>query len=360
MKSYRNLFGRLCDYDNLLLAFKKAKKRKSKKQYVIDFEKNLQNELFKLQWELLTGTYRPRPLTTFTVRDPKTRRISSSHFRDRVVHHAVCNIIEPIFEKRFICDTYANRKGKGTLAALKRFDCFLRKTTKNGRTIIVAKTGNDVIGYALKADIKHYFETVDHPVLISILRKRICDEDLLNLIQLILENHKTEIPEKGMPLGNLTSQFFANVYLGELDYFVKHDLKLKYYVRYVDDFIILEQNRALLEEYKQRISRFLLEKLKVELHQEKSRIIPLHRGITLLGFRVFYHYKLLKKANLNRIEKRILKLKEKLARGETDREHIALNIAGWEGYAKMANTHKLRMNIRKRAKELFVFVTNNI
>jgi len=133
MHTYRNLFQRLCSYENLLLAFRKAKKRKSMKPYVIEFEKSLENNLFQLQWELLTHTYKPRPLTVFTVRDPKTRKISSSDFRDRVIHHAICNIIEPIFEKRFIHDTYANRKGKGTLAALKRFDLFLHKVTGNGR-----------------------------------------------------------------------------------------------------------------------------------------------------------------------------------------------------------------------------------
>lgn len=133
MKTYCNLYQHLCSYENLLLAFINARKRKSLKPYVLDFEANLQNNLFSLQWELLTHTYKPKPLTTFTVRDPKTRKISASDFRDRVVHHAICNIIAPIFESRFICDTYANRKGKGTLAALKRFDSFLRKVTGNGR-----------------------------------------------------------------------------------------------------------------------------------------------------------------------------------------------------------------------------------
>ena len=124
MKTYGHLYSRLCDYNNLFLAFQKAKQRKAKKEYVIAFEKNLENNLYALQWELLTHTYRLRPLTTFTVRDPKTRKISASNFRDRVIHHAVCNIIEPIFEPRFIFDTFANRKGKGTLAALKRFYAF--------------------------------------------------------------------------------------------------------------------------------------------------------------------------------------------------------------------------------------------
>ena len=135
MKIYKHLFQSLCSYENLSLAYKKAKKHKSKKPYVIEFEQNLQNNLYKLQWELLTHTYTPKPIKFFTVRDPKTRRIGASNFRDRIIHHALINIISPIFESRFIHDSYANRKGKGTKAALQRFDYFLRKVAKNGKLI---------------------------------------------------------------------------------------------------------------------------------------------------------------------------------------------------------------------------------
>lgn len=135
MKTYRYLYERLCSSDNLLEAFRKAKRGKSKKLYVIEFEANLEKELSQLQQELSAKTYKPSPLTVFTVRDPKTRKISASHFRDRIVHHAICNIIGPIFESRFIHDNYANRKGRGTLAALKRFDTFVRKFTRNGALV---------------------------------------------------------------------------------------------------------------------------------------------------------------------------------------------------------------------------------
>lgn len=135
MKASRNLFQTLCSFDNLFLAYQKASKHKRKKAYVLEFEKELQNNLYKLQWELLTHAYNPRSLKTFTVRDPKTRKISAANFRDRVVHHALCNIILPIFESRFIYDTFANRKGKGTLATLKRFDFFVRKVSVNGKPI---------------------------------------------------------------------------------------------------------------------------------------------------------------------------------------------------------------------------------
>lgn len=133
MKTYKDLYSQLCSYENLELAFKKARKRKTGKEYVIEFEVDLEKNLLQLKQELETFTYRPAPLTLFTIKDPKTRRISASHFRDRVIHHAICNVIEPIFEKCFIHDSFANRKGKGTHAAILRFEHFLRKVTQNGK-----------------------------------------------------------------------------------------------------------------------------------------------------------------------------------------------------------------------------------
>ena len=164
--------------------------------------------------------------------------------------------------------------------------------------------------------------------MLSILRRRIKDEELLRLIGLILANHKTRTSGKGMPLGNLTSQFFANIYLSELDYFVKHGLKAKYYIRYVDDFVILERNRALLEAYMERIDCFLKQELKLELHPEKSKIILLQGGVTLLGFRVFFHYRLLKRSNQLRVWKRLRRFRERLDRGETTKKHVLLSMAG--------------------------------
>lgn len=284
-------------------AFKKAKKGKSKKWYVKEFESNLNSELIKLKIELETQTYRPNPLKRFIIRDPKTRVIHASAFRDRIVHHAICNLIEPIFEKLFIYDSYANRKKKGVHAGLTRFDEYKEKITKTGQLVKNAKDENMIRGYALKADIKHYFDTIDLEVLMKIIKKKITDEKVLQLIKIILDNHNLKIKGKGMPLGNLTSQFFANVYLNELDYYVKHNLKIKYYIRYVDDFIILHDSGVKLLLYKWLINNFLRQKLKLELHPEKSKILPLHRGIKLLGFKVFYHYKLPRKSNLTKFER---------------------------------------------------------
>ncbi|MEK6948372.1 MAG: hypothetical protein AABX19_03970 [Nanoarchaeota archaeon] len=177
-----SLFNKICSYENLYLAYEKARKRKTLKQYVIEFEKELKQNILDLQNELINGTYYPKPLETFILRDPKTRKISKSDFRDRVVHHALCNIIEPLFDKSFIYDNYANRLGKGSIKAVERFDIFKRKISKNFTKEC----------YVLKADIKHYFETVNHEVLITLIKKKIGDEKVLWLITKILNNHVTQ------------------------------------------------------------------------------------------------------------------------------------------------------------------------
>lgn len=251
MKTYKKLYQKLCSYENLLLAFNKAKKGKTKKPYVIEFEANLQENLLQLQKELIEKTYIPKPIVTVIIRDPKTRKIGKASFRDRVVHHALVNILNPIFEPIFIYDNYASRKKKGHHKALKRFDYFKRKVTQNGKKLKGIEDNNYVQGYALKADISKYFESVDHEILLSIIRERVKDENVLWLIRIILEyENNSSVKGRGMPLGNYTSQFFANVYLNKLDYFVKHKLRAKYYLRYVDDFIILHESRGRLEKYK--------------------------------------------------------------------------------------------------------------
>ena len=340
MENHDGLFTKLCSYENLELAYKKARKRKTLKNYVIEFEKNLKQNLQDLRNELIFHTYRPKPLKIFIVRDPKTRRISKSHFRDRVVHHALCNIIEPIFDKTFIYDSYANRINKGTHKAIERFDVFKRKASKN----------NTRSCYILKADIRHYFETVNHEVLLNIIRNKINDERVLWLIKTILHNHNkigNGRGNLGMPLGNLTSQFFANVYLSELDYFVKNELKAKYYIRYVDDFVILHQEEAKLKEYKLKIDNFLRENLNIELHPNKSKILSLGNGIGFLGFRIFFYHKLLKKSNIRKFEKKFAEKLKLYEQGGIRCEDFIQSLQGWLSYAIWANTYKLRRRFLK-------------
>lgn len=185
------------------------------------------------------------------------------------------------------------------------------------------------------------------------IEKKIKDEKVLWLIEIILKNHKTRVLRKGMPLGNLTSQFFANLYLNELDYFVKHKLKAKYYIRYVDDFVILHISEKVLSEWKSKINEFLKKNLEIGLHPEKSRIISLKRGITLLGFRIFSKYRLLKKSNARRIWKRLEKFKFKYNKNEMNREEIVQSLEGWLAYAEFANSYTFRKRVVARFNELF-------
>ena len=326
MKTYKNLYPKLCSKENIALAFKKAQKRKSRKPYVIEFKNNLNENLEALRLELLSNIYKPRPLKTFIIRDPKTRKIKKSYFKDRIVHHAICNILEPIFEKRFIYDSFANRKGKGNLNAVKRFDKFKLKVSKN----------NTRNCHVFKADIKHYFDTVNHNILINILRKKVNDEKLISLISKVLKNNSDTV---GMPLGNMTSQFFANVYLNELDQFIKHKLKVKYYIRYVDDFVILHNNKDILESYKGRINVFLKEKLQLEIHPNKSKILFLRKGISFLGFRNFPYHRLLRKANILNMKRKIAEITQK------NYDSLCEFLEGWMAYANHANTYNLRRKI---------------
>jgi retron-type reverse transcriptase len=328
MKSYNNLYSEIISLKNLILAYQKARKGKTKRKYVREFEENLAYNLNVLHEELKNQTYKPEPLKTFILRDPKTRRISKSAFRDRIVHHALCNIIEPIFDSTFIYDSCANRKGKGTLFALNRFNIFQRRVTDN-----LSKEA-----FCLKADIKHYFQEVDRDILLGIIKRKIKCSKTIQLIKCILYNFDNS---KGMPLGNLTSQFFANVYLNELDYFVKHTLRAKYYIRYVDDFVILHNSKLQLEIWKSDLGRFLREILKIDLHPQKSKIVSLSKGVDFVGFISFYHFRLLRKRNINKFRNKIRIFNNQ----EIPEGKLKESLDGWMAYAKWANSYNVMKSL---------------
>ncbi len=343
MKTYTDLYQEIYSWKNLLEAFHKAKKNKSDRWYVMEFENNLASELEKLQDELLSFTYKPSQLKKMIIRDPKTRTIHIAEFRDRVVHHALVNIIGPILSARFIYDSFASQKGKGVHKAVMRFTDYARKVSNGGKLVSTAFNNNHVKGYCLKADIRHYFQTVDHKILLQIIGKKIKDENVLWLIKIILESFEEG---KGMPLGNYTSQFFANVYLNELDYFVKHNLRAKYYIRYVDDFVIIHQNKEILLSCKEKIVDFL-KTLQLTIHPEKTQILPLRNGITFLGYRIFYRYKLLRKSNWKKFQRKFHDNKQLYLKGEISMLKLRAGITGWEGYAQLANAYNLRKTIWK-------------
>ncbi len=348
MPAYYDLWKECCSYKNLELAFKKARKGKTLKPYVIEFENNLKQNLLQLRTELLLHCYKPKPLQTFILRDPKTRKISKSAFCDRVAHHALCNIIEPLFEKQFIYDSYANRKTKGTLKAIQRFEYFKKIVSRN-----FTKPA-----FVLKADIRKYFDHVDHSILLSILRRKIKDPKIIWLSKGILSNYSIA-PGKGMPLGNLTSQFFANVYLNELDQFVKKELKAKYYLRYVDDFVIFHSDRKKLQDYKEEISQFLSERLALSLHPDKSKIIPLKQGVEFLGLKIFRRHKLIKMKNIRKFKKNFTNLYSNYAEKKVQYDKIYDFLEGWNAYAKNADAYTLRNKINSQFEKEFPTETSS-
>ncbi len=352
MKTYNKLYEKLCSLENLYSAYEKAVKGKLGPD-VWEFKNKLDDNIFGLQQELINKTYKPKPLESFVVRDPKTRNISKSDFKDRVVHHSIVDRLNPIFDSMFIYDSYASRIGKGHHKALDRFIFFSRKASKNGKKLKGIKDNNYVCGYCLKADIKHYFDTVDKDILINIIKRRVKDDDFINLIKIILNNFEIE-NGKGMPLGNYTSQFFANIYLNKLDYYAKHELKIKYYIRYVDDIIILHNSKEILEDYLKKINLFLNERLKIELHPDKSKIIPLHKGIKALGFKNFYYYRLLKKSNVNQMRRKMKLWKDQYENGVVPYETLIARLEGWMENARHGNTYKLRKKIVAEFNEYFI------
>jgi retron-type reverse transcriptase len=328
MKSHKNLYPQIYDIKNLILAYKKARKGKSKKDYVIEFERCLGKNLRQLQKELFLEIYFPKNLASFILRDPKVRIISKSDFRDRIVHHAVCNVIESIFQKTFIYSSCANQKKKGTLFGITIFEKYKRKVTQN-----LSKEA-----FCLKCDIKKYFENVNLKILLNIISKKIKCKSTIVLIEKILYNFSNK---KGMPLGNLTSQFFANIYLNKLDYFIKHKLRCKYYIRYVDDFIILDKSNKYLRSIKNKIDIFLKEKLKIELHKKKTKIIFLSSCIDFIGFRNYYYHRLPRKRNILSMKRKIKLFNQ----NKISKEKFNEILNGWIAYVKWSDSYSPIRNL---------------
>jgi RNA-directed DNA polymerase len=339
MRTFKNLFDEIVAFKNLLHAAKKAQVGKRFKPSTARFNLNLEQELLALQGELLEQRYQPGPYRDFLIFDPKRRVISAAPYRDRVVHHALCNIIEPLFDKTFIFDSYACRKGKGTHKAMDRYTQFARKNK-----------------YVLKCDIQKYFQSIDRDILIKIISQKIRCERTLWLIQKIVESKEGTdllpqyLPEdglsnpRGIPIGNLTSQFFANIYLNGFDHFLKKHLECKYYIRYVDDFVILHDSKTRLHQVREEIVDYL-KTLRLCLHENKYRIYRVVDGIDFLGFRIFPTHRLLRKQNVKRASKRLKRLKEGYLSGKISLKQIGQSIHSWIGHVSRGDTYRLRKRL---------------
>lgn len=295
---------------------------------MLNFQKNLEENLINIQDELIRGTYEPRPYRTFTIYEPKERIIHVAPFRDRVIHHAIMNIIEPIWDRLFIYDTYACRKGKGTHAGVDRTTEFLRAAeAKWGKT------------YCFQGDISKCFPSINHHILLRIIERKIKCKNTLRLFEKIIFNggNQNDPDSHNLPIGNLVSQWAANLYLSELDYFVKHQLRVQYYVRYMDDFILLSDDKNQLHAHRKEIERFLWDVLRMKLNP-KSDIYPVSRGIDFLGYRIWASHRLLRKSSLFRASRRFKKLSCLYARGLVTLQHVKASVMSWLGHCVHADT----------------------
>lgn len=290
------IFDETISLENLFLAWKEFRRGKRKKPEVQQFEFNLEDNIFQLHNDLKSGEYQPRPYSSFYVCDPKRRHIHKADIRDRVLYQAVFRILYPIFDKGFIYDSYSSRINKGTHAAVNRLSAFLRKISQNNRKNV----------FALKCDISKFFDSIDHDILTALIKRKISDENCFGLIEKIIKSFEKE-PGKGLPLGNVTSQLFANIYLNELDQFIKHKLKIKFYLRYCDDFVILDKSREYLDGLINETSGFLDENLKLKLHPRKIIICKYHQGVDFLGYVTRPYHRILRMRTKKRMFRRISK-----------------------------------------------------
>ena len=277
MKTYNKLFNKIIEPEHLFWAWDEFKHDKRSKADVQEFEKDLERNIFDLSRDLKDKTYKHGPYIGFYIYDPKLRHIHKAAVRDRVLHHAVFQVVNKIFEPTFIPNSFSCRIGKGTHRGVEEINKMVRKVSKNFTEPC----------FGLKCDVRKFFDSIDHDILLTILRERIRDPDMIWLLEEIVESYQSSRSDlfhrRGLPIGNLTSQIFANVYMNIFDQFVKQELKAEYYARYTDDFIILSHDESDLLNKLDRVTAFLEDKLALQLHPEKIIIRRYNQGIDFLG-----------------------------------------------------------------------------
>lgn len=338
------MFETLASWENLLFAYRAASRGKRRHPNVAAFEHRLEDELAALRRGLIERSYRPGGYTSFYIHEPKRRLISAAPFRDRVIHHALVQMIEPIFERSFVFDSYANRIGKGTHRALDRCQHLARHHR-----------------YVLQLDLRQFFPSIDHSVLRGLLALKVHDEGVLWLIDQILASGAGVLDNdydmvyfpgddlfainrpRGLPIGNLTSQFWANVLLNPVDHFILRELRCSGYVRYVDDLLLFGESKSALWDAKPAVEERLA-RLRLTSHSG-AHPRPVREGIPFLGFVVWPDRRRLKQRNGMRFRRRLRGLAHALEAGEITREAFAASLQGWANHARYGNTTGLRRAI---------------
>lgn len=341
------MYERLTSWDNLLLAYHKASKGKRGRRAVARFEYQLEENLLALQQELRDFTYHPGPYHSFFIHEPKRRLISAAPFRDRVVHHALVNLLEPHWERLFDRDSYANRTGKGTHRALERAQHLAQQHR-----------------YVLQCDLRQFFPSIDHAILLGVLGRHVGDPALLWLAARILESGQGVLSEqyemvyfpeddlfsverpRGLPIGNLTSQFWANVYLNPLDQFIRRELRCSAYVRYVDDLLLFGDDKSALWTWKRQLVERLT-RLRVTIHPG-AHPRPTYEGVPFLGFVLFPTRRRLKRRTGIHFARRYRALRAAYRQRAIPLRTLSASVRGWSNHARYANTVGLRKAILTR------------
>jgi len=322
--------------ENLLFSWQEFLRGKKKRKDVGEFSFKLGGNIFLLHQELKEKTYQHGKYQAFKINDPKLRDIHKAKVRDRLVHHAIYRILYPHFDRKFIFDSYSCRIGKGTHKAIERFLQFGEVVSRN----------NSQAGWILKGDIRKFFASIDHQILKNILAKYIGDENVLWLLNQIIDSFNTSGGnEVGLPLGNLTSQLLVNIYLNEFDHFVKRKLKIQYYIRYADDFVIFSEDKEFLENLIPIIQNFLKEELKLELHQDKVFIKTLSSGVDFLGYVNFFDHRVLRKKTKKRMMKKLAKKRKDLKSGLISEKFFEQSWQSYSGVLSHCQSHKIRQKL---------------
>ena len=335
-KTYNNLFEQVYDFEALHAAYLRARAGKRDRIEVQRFEQDLEGSLIQLQNELIWGEYRTGGYRSFTIFEPKERQVAALPFRDRVVQHALVAVLEPIWERRFIADSYACRPGRGTHRGADRAQAMLRRVKREHGQI-----------YVLKADVASYFRSIDHDVLKRLVRRRVACRRTLALFDAIVDSANSlhpDTPGVGLPIGNLTSQLAANIYLHELDEFVKHGLRERHYARYMDDFIVVHHDKQHLHQVRTQIEAYLARHLRLRTNR-KTQVFPVHgwrgRALDFLGYRIWPTHRRLRRSSVTRITRTLKRLQRLYAQHQVSRERVMQSVNSWLAHARHANARGL-------------------
>jgi predicted CopG family antitoxin len=354
-----NLAAQIFSFENLLKCYYECRKRKRYTINAIKFEVNFEAELLKLQKELKEHTYKPGRSICFVVTKPKPREIFAADFRDRIVHHILVGYLERIWEPKFIDQSYSCRKEKGAHRTLRDLKRYIKKASRNNRQPV----------YCLQADIRSFFVSLKKDILFELIKKQVKNPEILWLAKTIIFHNPTSDyylkgdphlfalipdykslfkvpPNQGLPIGNLTSQFFANVYLNELDQFAKHTLKAKFYLRYVDDLVLLSQDKEQLKIWRNEINEFLRNRLKLTLHPQKQILQDINKGINFVGFIVKPNYVLMRRRAVANLKDKLWKFNQNLKEfTESEKKQILSAANSYYGQFKHAQTFNLRQKL---------------